>query len=292
MRSTAGAIDHKHPAGGTLAIQRQLLVAALWLVLGLAIAFAALLIVRRISGAFFQPLSGVTIVTIAALVELAVVSFRRLAIRAGFTTAQYSVLSTQYSVAYVLPSVLALLTLISLTIPGTPLLALMLAWLIVLAGEAAQLHFHFRPSWASTLSPPPLPAPPAPIPPPLPSEIETELAEAEFTETETAEAEIPAGLLQQVTRVLEDDRESIHALVQANIAANDRLAIVHLSFCPPLANRPELTAHALDMDDADVRITQAETFGVRLEIRLPKVASAERSFLIELLGSAPTAKSA
>jgi hypothetical protein len=287
MRSTAGAIDHKHPAGGTLAIQRQLLVATLWLVLGLAISLAALLIVRRISGAFFQPLSGVTIVTIAALVELAVVSFRRLAIRAGFTTAQYSVLSTQYSVAYVLPSVLALLTLISLTIPGTPLLALLLAWLIVLAGEAAQLHFHFRPSWASTLSPPPLPAPPAPIPPPWPSEIETEL-----TETEATEAEIPAGLLQQVTRVLEDGRESIHALVQANIAANDRLAIVHLAFCPPLANRPELTAHALEMDEADVRITQAETFGARLEVRLPAVVPAERSFLIEVLGSAATAKSA
>lgn len=72
---------------------------------------------------------------------------------------------------------------------------------------------------------------------------------------------------------------------------NDRLAIIHLAFCPPLAERPELTAHALDMDEADVRITQAETFGARLEVRLPAVAQAERSFLIEVLGSAATAKS-
>jgi hypothetical protein len=102
---------------------------------------------------------------------------------------------------------------------------------------------------------------------------------------EAEEPEIPEGLVQQVTRVLEGERESIHALVRAEIAAHDRLSVVHLAFCPPLAARPELTAHAVDADDAEVRITQAEAFGARIEVRLPKVDKSARSVMIEVLGS-------
>ncbi len=282
MRSTAGAIERTEHAGGNLAIQRQLVVVSLWSILGLAIGLALLLLVRRISGAFQQPLSGVAIVTLAVLAELTTASYRCLWTGRDCTSQQYLVLSTKYPVLrnlplnFLLPSLVVVIGLVSLTIPGTPLLGLFLAWLIVVAGEAVQWQIHLRPMWQQV-------QPHSTIPTHLDSPLEDE--------TEPAETEIPPGLIQQVTRVLEDGRESFHAIVKAEVAVNDRLAIIHLAFCPPLAERPELTAHALDMDEADVRITQAETFGARLEVRLPAVAQAERSFLIEVLGSAATAKS-
>ena len=103
---------------------------------------------------------------------------------------------------------------------------------------------------------------------------------------EVAEPEIPQGLVQQMMRVVEDGCESIHGLVKADVAANDRLAIIHIAFCPPLGERPELSAHALDCDDAEIRLTQVESFGARLEARLPAVSDAPRSLIIEILGSA------
>ena len=297
MRSTAGAIEQRPHAGGNRAVQQQLVVASLWMVLALAIAVAALLVVRRISGVFQQPLGSAAIVLLAVVAELAVLLYRQLAIRAGLTLVQYSTLSTQNSVVYILPSALVLAALLSLTIPGTTLFGLLLAWIIVLAGETTQLHFHFRPIWDPALPPPPPLAPPIPTPPPLPSAtvsklVEIEPAESECPDLEGDEPEIPAGLIQQLTRVREDDHESIHALVQAKIHANDRQAILHLAFCPPLADKPELTAHALDCDDADVRITQAETFGTRLEVRLPAVSGSEHNLVVEILGSVKATKSA
>lgn len=297
MRSTAGAIDRQQRAGGNRAVQQQLVVASLWMFLVLAIAVAALLVVRRISGVFQLPLGGAAIILLAVVAELAVFSYRLVANRAGLTLVQYSALSTQNSVVYILPSALVLAALLSLTIPGTPLFGLLLAWMIVLAGETAQLHFYFRPIWDRTLPPPPPLAPPILTPPPLPTATvskitEIEPLESERDEIEADEPEIPVGLIQQLTRVREGDHESIHALVQAKIPANDRQAILHLAFCPPLADKPELTAHALDCDDADVRITQAETFGTRLEVRLPVVSGNGHNVVVEILGSVKATKSA
>lgn len=290
MRSTAGAIERPQNAGSTPAVQRQLVVAALWTILGLAVALAVLLMIRRISGAFQTPLSGAAIVLAGLVTEVSIVIYRQLwSARHDAATSQHSVLSSQYPILnsltdnpqtfylFTLTTLIALSILISLTIPGTPLFGLLIAWLIVIAGEIAQWQFRFQSNWTIQQS---ITPPPVPPPPPLINEIKS-------TEAEAVECEIPPGLIQQVTRVLAGDQESIHALINATIAANDRLAIIHLAFCPPLAEKPELTAHALDSDEAEIRITQAETFGARVEIRLPKTDVYQRSLMIELLGSVP-----
>jgi hypothetical protein len=105
---------------------------------------------------------------------------------------------------------------------------------------------------------------------------------------------VPANVTQQLTRVREaDGNESLHGLVRAEIAAGDRIAAVHLAFCPPLDGAPELTAHAIDADDAEVRITAAHSYGTRLEVRLNAVAAVERVVLVEVLGrTAVTSRSA
>jgi len=109
---------------------------------------------------------------------------------------------------------------------------------------------------------------------------------------EETEVEIPIGLVQQVTRVREEGRESIHALVQAEIAAGDRMAVVHLAFCPPLEATPELTAHAVEAEDAEVKLTQAETFGARIEVRLGAAVKEPCGVIVEVIGAAATQRDA
>jgi len=273
MSSTAGAIYCSHGASRDNGAVRQLPTAISLALLGLVLGLAAVLVIRRLSGALVSPLSGGAILLVALIVESTILLYRSFS-----SCAEYSVLSTQYFgrwqhslppravFSLITPEVAALAILASLTIRGTPAWGLILAWLLLISTESIPWLLHYRPGlintrWLHVLRP--TVAPPA----------------------ESEQPEIPCGLVQQLTRTREGNRESIHAIVQADIAANDHLAVVHLSFCPPLAAPPQLSAYALDADDAEIRITQAETFGTRLEVRLPAAKETPRTLLVEVLGS-------
>lgn len=115
---------------------------------------------------------------------------------------------------------------------------------------------------------------------------------AEDADETANQPEIPAGLVQQITRIRAAGGESIHALLLAEIPAQDRQAVVHLAFCPPLAERPELTAHCLDTEEHEVRITQVEAYGVRLEVRTATPRQAPQGAIVEVLGQATAPRSA
>jgi hypothetical protein len=231
------------------------------------VALSLIFLLRRLSGALVQPLGGFGLITVALLSGLAAAGLRS------------TVLSTQYSVLTKLPltqplllaliaapGIASLVLLAALTLPGTRPLGIAIAWFLLIAGEAASwlaLHRSRRRSGRRAA-----PVRPQPIAHPA-------------DETET-----PAGLVQQLTRVREGGRESLHAMVRAEIPAGDRLAVVHLAFCPPLQAPPELTAHAIDLENAEVRVTQAETFGVRLEVRLPRIVDGQTGVMVEVLGTA------
>lgn len=280
MSSTAGAIYRRTRAVPHDSAVRQLPAAislSLWL---LILGLAAVLVARRLSGALVSPLSGGAILMVALTLESTMLVYRYFA-----SCTEYSILSTQYFgrwqhslppravFSLITPEFAALAILASLTIRGTPAWGLILAWLLMISAESIPWLLHCRPGlingrWLRLVRPTAAP----------PVEIER--------------PEIPSGLIQQLTRTREGDRESIHALVQAEIAANDHLAVVHLSFCPPLAARPKLSAYALNAEDAEVRITQAETFGTRLEVRLPATKETSRALMIEVLGSVTGPKAA
>jgi hypothetical protein len=50
---------------------------------------------------------------------------------------------------------------------------------------------------------------------------------------------------------------------------------------------PDLTAHTIDADDADVRITTAQTYGMRMEVRAGAKADRSRLVLVEVVGRCP-----
>jgi hypothetical protein len=289
-----GALDQRLGAGDDSTWHR-LVAAIAHTALAILLALAAVFLLRRLSGRFHQALSAAAIVLAAALLELATFGIRQLFRnpdwRDSLLSTEYLVLSTQYFARVVnfgksfpsmptrfrlspldfLTTAAPLLILAALSLPGTSPLGLVIAWLIILGGEVSQRLPLFR-SRLTNLS----------AQHPSPDQLPVGCVPAD----EITEPEIPPGLIQQVTRVVEDGRESIHGLVKVDVEANDRLAIVHIAFCPPLCDRPELSAHALDCDDAEIRITQAESFGARVEARLPATLDTPRSFIIELLGSA------
>jgi hypothetical protein len=159
-----------------------------------------------------------------------------------------------------------------MTLPGTPAWAVFSAWFGLVAAEAGTWCLAGRLCSKGSHAAPPGPAVAQKRP----------AADAE----ETADAEIPVGLVQQITRIRRDGAETVHIVIQAEVPRGERLAVIHLAFCPPLDVSPELEAHAIDADDAEVRIALAETFGARLEVRLPHAATTVRQVLVEVLGSA------
>jgi len=273
--------------------QRQLIVAIAHTALLLFLALAAILMIRRVLGGFHLPLGVTAIALVAAALELAAFCIRNLfrspVLRDSPLSTKYTVLSAQYlipgtmraqtssstpaqlrlSPVDFLTTTAVLASAIAVSIPGTLPGGLFIAWLIVACGEIAQrlpqfdFPFTFLPSKPLLQEQPQLPT----------------------ASDELIQPEILHGLVQQLTRVVEDGRESIHALVNAEVTAHDRLAVIHVAVCPPLAERPELSAHALDCDEAEIRLTQVEPFGARLEVRLPFVSDAARSVVVEILGS-------
>ena len=288
MSSTAGAVAHPHRTRGLIPVERHFLTAVVGTLFALFVILSLVLLLRRLSGAFVQPLGSLTLVAVSLLPGL-IAAGLRCAIAVGglprslvhstphelphhVPSTQYPVLLTLYLgptpalLVFAIPGLAGILWLSSLTLPGTPAVGVIAAWFLLIAFEAASWLTLYRTGHATFLNP------------------RTQPSSQVSTQPEEDEATIQVGLVQHFTRVREEGRESIHALLRAEIAAGDRLAILHIAFCPPLDARPELTAHAMDADDAEVRITQAETFGTRLEVSVPRPVAEGRSIVVEVVG--------
>jgi hypothetical protein len=259
---------------------RQLLTALAHTAAVLFALLAVHLIIRRLSGALVQPLGGPAIIGVAIALAASAA-----ALRVWLTSEQF-VLSTQYSVLrtrqargspsqsgfvfpslWIAPGIAMLLVLATLTIPGTPHWGTAVAWIALLGSEAASWLAFLNPSIVRTRN-------------------STVVRATDTTQQDADEPELPAGLVQQMTRVRQDEGESIQALVHCQFATGDRFSVAHLAFCPPLATPPKLTAHALDHSTAEVRITHSETFGARIEVRVPRGEDAAQGVVVEVLGSA------
>lgn len=96
------------------------------------------------------------------------------------------------------------------------------------------------------------------------------------------------NLVQQVTRVLEEDGERVHVLAKVAIEAGDCIGVLHLALSPPLDSPPDLAACVVDEPGATVRVTDAESYGARVEVRLLQPVSQRRAVWLEIHGVAPS----
>ena len=260
-------------------MERQILAAAGTTFCTLFVGLSVVLFVRRLSGAFVAPPGSGVLIASALAAGLTAGVLRWVSACGGpAPSAEYVVLSTlpwRASVSYAyfaLPGIAAFLLLAALTFPATAAAGVGLAWFLLAGSEAASWLALFRGAQL-----------------PLGRNVSRPIAVA--ATLPEPEAELPSGLVQQLTRIREAGHETLHAVMQAEVAAGDRLAVVHVSFCPPLGAIPEIAAHAIDAEDAEVRVAQAESFGARIEVRFPHAADQPRRVLVEVLGSAALADS-
>jgi hypothetical protein len=278
MRSTAGAL--MRPASvsglGRQPILRQGALLAGGTILGLSLLLAILFASRRLAGALSEALPPLAIVLLAAALvggRLTLASAVRNWRPATLNRVAVTALATLATGTFLL----------AVSLPRSSPAAIAAAWFLWTAGEAAA-WIAVRPSLSRRAA-----RPSAAMY--LQRSATLELSgPVEHAEEESEEDEVPAGLLQRLERVTTEDGETVYALVRVPLEAGSRLGIAHLAFCPPLPAAPKLAAAGRDEWAEDVRITEAETYGTRLEIRLNRPASAGESVLVEVWSQAEIAR--
>ncbi len=95
----------------------------------------------------------------------------------------------------------------------------------------------------------------------------------ETDEEEYGEELLSPGVTQQITRAtLDAGREQLAGMLRVQFDARERSQVIHVAICPPFSATPHVTAQQLDGPAAQVRVTEAQAYGVRLELQLADVA--------------------
>ena len=251
------------------ALRKDLLTALLASGLAAFAVVVLLLLARRMTGALVQPLGGFSLVGIVGLGLLLAVGWRL-----GWQ-ARGSHATSRALVALALPGIALFLLLCVLSLPGTANWALMLTWLAFLSVEAAWW-------WAAYSSQQPIA--------PSRSVLPTADVVAERTARPVIEHDqgsLPENVFQQITRFREADQERVAVILRIPFAAGQRTAVAHVAFCPPLCGVPELATEVIEGPSATVAITNPQSFGARLEVRLDEAAEEACTVVVEAEGCAP-----
>jgi hypothetical protein len=76
------------------------------------------------------------------------------------------------------------------------------------------------------------------------------------------------GVSQHLTRrTTPDGLDCLEALLRVTFAAAEREAVIHLPLHPPFPNPPEVECEPLDDADLTFKVTTAQPYGVRIEVR-------------------------
>lgn len=93
-------------------------------------------------------------------------------------------------------------------------------------------------------------------------------------------------MLQQLTRTRSaEGEEAIRGKLVAEFAPGDRIAILHVAFCPPFERLPTVQAKRTSGPACEVKIAQILHQGARLEVRLSRASTSARTAAIEFTAS-------
>jgi hypothetical protein len=110
-------------------------------------------------------------------------------------------------------------------------------------------------------------------------------------DVEAAAAEpLPPGVSQQITRArLDDGVEVLHGLLRGDFAPGQRSQSLHVAFCPPLERTPEIKVEQIEGPRASLKVGEVQSYGARMDLRLPTASSHPVSVLVRLdVRAAPT----
>lgn len=226
---------------------------------------ACLLIWRRAAGALSSPLpaAGLAIVGLVAALTAAAVrrAWRALPPHRGGALVAGAITVSLVSAA------------IAVSLPKSPLVGVILLWAPILVEEGWAWRLS---SFREDLTGQPRPAAPTRSAAPQPA--------AEWTIQTPPEANVT----QQLTRLREPDgTERIQGWLRTAFGAGQRLASVHVAFCPPLARGPEADLKQLAGPDVRIKKVQVFPFGARFDLKLAVPAEAPLEALFQFTAEAP-----
>ncbi len=93
---------------------------------------------------------------------------------------------------------------------------------------------------------------------------------------------------QQLTRLVESDgTERVVGWMRVSFAAGQRLASVHLAFCPPFARAPEASLERLEGPQVRIKRIQAFPYGARFDLKLGEPAEHATDVLLHVAAEVP-----
>ncbi|MBN1394928.1 MAG: hypothetical protein JW959_07890 [Pirellulales bacterium] len=113
-------------------------------------------------------------------------------------------------------------------------------------------------------------------------------------ESITSNDAIPAEeVTQQLIRSrTADGREVLSGWLRTFFATGQRTGSVHVAFCPPLDDRPEVAVNQIAGPEARIRTAQALPYGVRLDLKLAEPAREPTGLLLQFSAASAREKPA
>jgi hypothetical protein len=257
-----------------------------------------LLVARRLGGALVEPLPVLTLLAVGVLLAGAALLIRRPLAQDAESSRWQFALGCATSVAL-------LLWMLAITLPGTNPLGLVFFCGAILLEEGWSWG-RFRLGDSASVTPPPvseLRAPSedsaaasaveitgvpvalaqSPAPAPTREGLLNAFAEKDAVEDSSAleEATYDQAVSQQIVRRRDEAGEVITGWVRVEFAQVQRVAAAHIAICPPLERNPTCEAEQQDGPSAEVKLTQAMPYGVRLEVKLEEPAEEATSVIVE-----------
>lgn len=215
------------------------------------VATAALLVWRRSAGALTVPLDGPT----AALCGLALASLdvaARTAARrmfAGYDVVLPGLLQIALNLAPLVRGAAIAVAAVALTLPGTKPASVALLWVPVAASLLIGAYRRFGARIDEQATSPRLMVHEPPVAP-------------------------ARRLRNQTTRFVDAaGRDVIEGAAVAEFAPGQRLVSLHLAFCPPFAQAPEIACGVASEAAAEVKVVQALAYAARFDVKLAAVAA-------------------
>lgn len=226
---------------------------------------AVFLLSRRLTGALIHPLPPAMMLGVGMMIACLALGSRSFFPRHGAFASQ----SWLQKISRWSASIALVLIAISISLPGSSLVGLAALWLIVLGEEVWYWKSYQRRASRSFGGGGP------------PSCDKATLAINAIAGEPTEEAEWQSSSLTQRLTYERTDAGglAIEGWLRADFQPQQRIAAVHVAFCPPLTGSPHVEAEPLDGPDCTVRPTLVLPWGVRWEIKLD-VAATEPQYVI------------
>ncbi len=257
-------------------ITRPLLRVAAGSVVVLLLLAAVVLWIRRVTGAISTPLTPGSLLLVGGSVAAAALTARSLFRRADPGSAAGIVLS-------VLLTLGALAFAAATSLPGSAPFGLAGLWLLVAVEELwAWRRPRFRFSSRNHATPVAAPRPPVQ---PIPDDEQFEQAIADSALGQSVSRD---HVTQQVTRLVEPDgTERVVGWMRVSFEPGQRLASVHLAFCPPFGRTPEAALERLEGPEVRIKRVQVFPFGARFDLKLGSPSEQHSHVLLHVAAELP-----